>query len=638
MQSEISRVTVYRRDGSVHVRPTDTPGVSGPVARWKYPLAVAVVGELSDEEKVALGRLIADEQVWAEADDFVQDEVIVMPCTDAALRILESTAEVKRAVEIGPSGWRVVGSDETHGIESDWSALTASARSAANSVGLSDWNLYLLDDDLERVTDLQARRALVAFKQDWVARITSPSLVRELTQAAYAADWNSPAAVAARETAAQRIAEANREAAVNKAARAAKAAATRARNKNGREELKREGWPNEWSPANVSQWRELGGGVSDAQAWAVRGWSSAEVRRAASIHGVSGLPRRTLTAAVCRELGDTLADYVSGNWQTPTEETTASIKAISTDGTRRRVFFSPNPRGILATEWRRGVNDADWRLATTWEAEDMASLSTESPSALRLDTTELSAIAGFDAVALGCLNVTGNGADEDNHDWTDETAQTWAEDLEYYAVYADGIGARPLPALVIGGILVEVNVRGKQHLVAIGEDGPIGTEVASFLWFSESGGAPISWNGCSYLTQVAPHLAISHTTGDVERDTEFYSLDDQVLAEATARWLVEVDAVVPTAMKLEPFDPDGELTSERRAQFADAIEAVFAQGIAVRFAAPTEDVRAQLGRISTRYERVAAAFANPSSKRSVDILEAILDSAETGVLGGLLYG
>ena len=165
-------------------------------------------------------------------------------------------------------------------------------------------------------------------------------------------------------------------------------------------------------------------------------------------------------------------------------------------------------------------------------------------------------------------------------------------------------------------------------------------EVARYTWFSESGGAPISWDGGNSLSVVDESLLWARQWGDEGEESEFSHLPRTPLSLAglIADWIISIGAEVPAAFSLEPFDPSGTLSAANAELWGERFQGVDAS---LSFDLNT-DVLAHLRRRLTRrnplYRRTRNAFLRPQGKDGQALATALDAVLRDGVLGQLLYG
>lgn len=404
-----------------------------------------------------------------------------------------------------------------------------------------------------------------------------------------------------------------------------KATETRARNKQARLALEAAGWPRGWSPLAVGKWEAAGGSAAQAQTWTSRGFSPAELVQAASISGVEALPDLEDTARNYASLGDSLLDFVSNSWPIPPAGTIISIKSLSPDETRRRVCLATDEAGTIAWEWRCTSRDAGWGEATTWRAADTTTIAAAADSPLWIDTNDLSQVIGLTDHWLALLSVRGEGSWPGAEQWEETDAADWAQEVAYCEESAERVGARVLPvSLGSGGVLAASEYNGRELYFSLTEDEPLGKQLAAFWWHTESGSAPISWDGGDFATQVAPDLLLFHTSGDIERSPVLQLLPStpEGVAHLLATWTLDIEAEVAAAISLEPLDPYSRLTDEARELWTERIDG-FESGVSFDVEPPILDlIRAELHRSSSEYAAVAAALADPDGKGS-ELAEAL---------------
>jgi hypothetical protein len=242
------------------------------------------------------------------------------------------------------------------------------------------------------------------------------------------------------------------------------------------------------------------------------------------------------------------------------------------------------------------------------------------------------------------LRVTGPRADSppadelDDHEWSDE-------DEAIEASFGDA-NWRPIRGRINGKRVTAIEIRsdGGEIVVPVlvdpdeGELDPI-EEIAITTWFSESGGAPISWDGGSSLTRLNGRLGYARQWGDYGAEHEFVLLPDspEQLAQTVAQWILGCEAAVAAALAFEPLDPNETLTADEREHW-NGLLAAPAIDLTVELPDATLDlVQARLSQDSL-YSATAEALHNPDATLGLALRAALEDVEETGVLGQLVSG
>lgn len=114
---------------------------------------------------------------------------------------------------------------------------------------------------------------------------------------------------------------------------------------------------------------------------------------------------------------------------------------------------------------------------------------------------------------------------------------------------------------VTGADIVAVNIGGEELL-------PLKT-IADGFWSSESGGAPISWEGSSQLVQLGAKSGAVVTRGDIDPEMTIFPwpLTAEELVSTVARWVCSQGYEAAAALALEPFDPEGTLSAAATARW-----------------------------------------------------------------------
>jgi hypothetical protein len=162
--------------------------------------------------------------------------------------------------------------------------------------------------------------------------------------------------------------------------------------------------------------------------------------------------------------------------------------------------------------------------------------------------------------------------------------------------------------------------------------------VADSKWHSESGGAPISWDGGNAVELLNGRIAMKTQWGDYgdERELVILSNQEHELAEFLSSWIEENSLAVPAALYFEPLDPRGVLTEQQREKWRELIVAVDIWLVLDVPDSLLTLVRNQLMKQSGAYAQVAHAKATPRGK-DARVLRDTLESVNSdGVLGPLL--
>jgi hypothetical protein len=164
-------------------------------------------------------------------------------------------------------------------------------------------------------------------------------------------------------------------------------------------------------------------------------------------------------------------------------------------------------------------------------------------------------------------------------------------------------------------------------------------DIAMITWFSESGGAPISWDGGNSLSRLNGPIGYARQWGDYGTENEVITLpDDQgELAQVVADWILKCEAAVAAALAFEPLDPTGTLSDKDRAEWESLLTAPEIE-VTVDLPADTVDsMRARLS-VDLLYRVTKEALQDPSSGLGQALRAALEDLEESGVLGLLLNG
>ena len=264
------------------------------------------------------------------------------------------------------------------------------------------------------------------------------------------------------------------------------------------------GWPASWTPTRVRRWAAGGGDLTAARRFAESGWDPTEILELLDHPEVNtGQAPPAGPAAEHRIHGDTLASILSDEWPPAPNGTVLSLKRTLRSGARQRWTISE--RG-----GRLRLHQHSASLTGTWRTLLDEDAGTDIPAAIAatraLRTVRRGAINEYTlnqgppewGGLLSLLRVSAAGGDEDSKGWPEGVADNWADGDDYVR---EIIG--PVPVVnrwcTIQGIRIVALQLGRKivpMLVDLNADELEGAqEVAKYTWFSESGGAPISWDG-----------------------------------------------------------------------------------------------------------------------------------------------
>lgn len=426
------------------------------------------------------------------------------------------------------------------------------------------------------------------------------------------------------------------------AAEAAEAKRVHARERRALAETQRAarretGWPAQWASETLAQrWMKLGGTPEQAAAFIEAGWTPKEVLAVAKTLGTASTLRPPPgNAALHKSFGDDLPDLVTPGTPCVTENTCVSVRREQSTGQQQRWLVDSGREGVIVSYWIRRPGDP-------WSSPPFATAHSDLPTAMR-DSADMRTIP---ADALTEIRTNGKVSRHDLAGWllypqvpvggfaphtqpfdSDDGGLLDDEQLIVQVPHAsvpcsiDGYRVVPLAG---GPILVDVDEREVYAETS--------TEVAHHSWYSESGGAPISWDGGSEVCLLDGKVIQIHNWGDVSTGTRLVPVpqDDEGLARLLAAWIQDNDAHVLAAFALEPNN----LPSEWR----DQLESVTAS-VSFELTDAQEDLlRRRLRASSPEYRRTVIALTHPEGAEGQAFLDALQRTSETGVIGGLLAG
>jgi len=416
------------------------------------------------------------------------------------------------------------------------------------------------------------------------------------------------------------------------------------------------GWPADWKPGLVLDWQAAGGTVESAQQLSTSGWTAAECKRAATALAPSGeVPAGVLeaSAGLQRRLGNDLRGLCELQWPTVPAGTRVSVKRQRPGGERVRVSLFADAAGgfgaLRATLRDGSWVSEEWRLA----ASSMADALAEQPDLLRFDLGTMAWIGVAEeediplthaAVELAWSGGAGESADEEDGFWSDDDPlEDWVKDDELVGEVVE-LDVRPRWVALNGLRVLAFPVREGELAPLLFRSSaeefvPLRT-VAESSWFSESGGAPISWDGGSELALLTDDVLMERTWGDIDPGLEVFPVDAtdvDSLAEAVASWTINHDFEAAAALALEDLDKAGILNEASRKRWEDLLDSI-QMGYCVEDESVTSRVRQLLTQRSPLYAKTATALHHPTRLRGRQLLAALEDVHGEGVLGSVTSG
>jgi len=228
---------------------------------------------------------------------------------------------------------------------------------------------------------------------------------------------------------------------------------------------------------------------------------------------------------------------------------------------------------------------------------------------------------------------------EDGEGWPDDVVSRWTDYEDYLTVDVPHMEAW---AEINDATVLLVTRDGAPGVVPVLYDVDEGDFVGlptlvETSWFSDGGGAPISWNGGSRLSRLGSGLLVGTAWGDTRQGIEIIeAAGPRETAQAAAAFILEDGQQFAAAWELEPFDPDGRLTPEEATRWQELQEEVEVS-VSI-YLEPFEELqvlREQL--LNDRgYAWVAGALRDPTSEAGQALLAKLEEAASTGVIGELM--
>ncbi|MCW2599595.1 MAG: hypothetical protein JWM02_1424 [Frankiales bacterium] len=164
-------------------------------------------------------------------------------------------------------------------------------------------------------------------------------------------------------------------------------------------------------------------------------------------------------------------------------------------------------------------------------------------------------------------------------------------------------------------------------------------EIARGHWFSEGGGAPISWDGGSSVSLVARDLTLYRCWGDQEAETAVQRVaNTSDIERVLAAWVVSESYSIIRALNVGTLDPNGTLTLSDRAKWMALLTDISASCVLAVEESTAAAIHRRLRRTSTAYRDTLHGLDRPRSAEGRALRHALEDCSESGVLGVLLSG
>ncbi|WP_256792963.1 DUF3293 domain-containing protein [Terrabacter sp. Ter38] len=500
--------------------------------------SVAIVG-LMRQEAVDLGRRFKQDAIF----EWTADVLNVVSCND------DSTVTL---------GWRQITPDvRAVGADRAWRELGLASPYVPIAAASTALDRALGVEVADESQAAQLNDVFLGFAADYWAPRVEADQVRYFQRREQQGEAHRAAAAAARASEERRD------------ERRAGQAAARKRNSAQHHEHVEAGWPRDWRPRHVQKWVELGGDLQGAVRCSGEGWSASDVLdAAAAIRSATSLPNSVGVPEELAGWGDTLSDIALGRWPQAPSSTQVSVKRKFPDGRRERWLVVPDGDGAVRVErWDAAPAAArEWTstIVGVFPTTEAALAGVRELSTLGPDIVcEVNAARDSQLNLLEHLRIPRVGVLSGAEGVDEEAAEAAGLDLDEIARLVEGVPSRLVHCTVDGQPVVAVrNGHGWQWL-SVGDDeiengGLVSEALVEYRWFSESGGAPISWDGGGSIGVVAPKLAVIRQWGDLGDSREFVSWPASARGRAgvVARWVTESDLETVAALVLEPWPDD----------------------------------------------------------------------------------
>jgi len=398
------------------------------------------------------------------------------------------------------------------------------------------------------------------------------------------------------------------------------------------------GWPPSWRTTAVQRWSGLRGTMTQAVEFAAAGWGADATLAAAKAFGTAeGLAAPPGTSEHHHLFGDRLIDLVRGEWPTAPEGALLSLKKTFLSGRRERWLVAAQQGAVTVTRWVDGAHG--WEIRAESHSADPAAAFAANPGlrAVRAGTISEYALSPAlpAAEVMGWIRLATSSGEDAPDPWPDYGAREWLEEDATVSEILDGT-PHILPWARIDRFrlaAVRVGRRWTPVLIDMDEQEVVSRrEIARFTWFSESGGAPISWDGGNSLALVGGELIQARQWGDMGSEMTWRALPRQPsgLADLVTSWITQVDGVVAAALMFEPLSPVTDWDKMLEAVTFDLWLDLDVSTMA--------KVRRRLATTSSLYRAVRKAVAHPRSAVGKRLANAFRDAEESGVMGELMWG
>lgn len=394
------------------------------------------------------------------------------------------------------------------------------------------------------------------------------------------------------------------------------------------------GWPVSWRPTMTERWRALGGSAEQASEFARAGWPAKEVVAAAQAVGATaGLVPPDGDRSHHQAFGDALSDLLTGaRPPVPPNAILAMDRTRALQVEERWVLVAMDDH-VSVSRYRRTQNEG-WSITGERQHQDAETAFAETPALHRVDTATRTLfhaphMKAADIVAL--LQARTRDLRARPHD-----AEIVANDDEWLVdSLADMLGDtehRITQCWVNGERLVAVNVGRRWHLLRFDEDEETfhsDRTICESTWNSESGGAPVSWDGGNAIRLLAPNVIEDHQWGDLgtEHVVAPAPRTPAGWAKVITDWVVRLQLETPAALTLEPWPDTGLFEAWADVPVSLSIDV----DDAVR-----EAIRRRLARDSGLYRATRDALRRPYGIRGQLLSATLTECAHSGMVDDLL--
>ena len=268
---------------------------------------------------------------------------------------------------------------------------------------------------------------------------------------------------------------------------------------------------------------------------------------------------------------------MASEWPRVPAETILTVRRNLITGGREQWTVSGDFGNLMVLRFWLDADDSWQESPVRTNARDLAALRfTELRKLAKGTITEYRIKEGVlePPILVSMVEADTAGGPETAEDWPGDVGREWAESDAVLCDWTGDFDWFPRWARVndIRVSSVEITLPDATFTQPVLADESMeelvpASEIAREALHSESGGAPISWDGGHTLSLLAPGLGYQHPDGDSWETEEFADpflrlpADPLELGALLADWGIGTESDVAAALAIEPLDPGGELST-----------------------------------------------------------------------------